>query len=118
MTEGIGEASLLLGAGRNTLQDVIDQKKSEEALPLVQMAKETSRTAVPARSSRVSRPDLAQRIREARTAAGLSQKRLGELMNLSQGGISYLEQGRVDEATAEKALRLIEEEGQVLSGSD
>lgn len=100
------------------LQDVIDQKKSEEALPLVQMAKETSRTAVPARSSRVPRPDLAQRIREARTAAGLSQKRLGELMNLSQGGISYLEQGRVDEATAEKALRLIEEEGQVLSGSD
>ena len=56
-----------------------------------------------------SRPDLGAEIQKKRTEAGLSQKALGDLMGLSQGSISYLEQGRVDEETAARALQLIKQ---------
>ncbi|MCR4876960.1 MAG: helix-turn-helix domain-containing protein [Clostridiales bacterium] len=54
-------------------------------------------------------PELGKKIQEARLAAGLSQKALAERLAVSQGRISYMEQGKVDEETAETALRLIEE---------
>lgn len=61
------------------------------------------------RLRREPRPDLGQKVHEARIAAGMSQKQLADLMGLSQGSVSYIEQGKTDEAQAEKALQFIAE---------
>jgi transcriptional regulator with XRE-family HTH domain len=63
--------------------------------------------ARPARARKSRNPELGRKIQEARQAAGLSQKALASLLGLSQGSISYMEQGRVDEETAERVLTLI-----------
>ena len=60
-------------------------------------------------ASRSVKPSLGRAIQEARLAAGLSQKALGEMLGLSQGSISYMEQGKTDEATVKKVLALIRE---------
>lgn len=63
--------------------------------------------ARPARARKSRNPELGRKIQEARQAAGLSQKALASMLGLSQGSISYMEQGRVDEETAERVLTLI-----------
>ena len=63
--------------------------------------------ARPARARKSRNPELGRKIQEARQAAGMSQKALASLLGLSQGSISYMEQGRVDEETAERVLTLI-----------
>ncbi len=54
-------------------------------------------------------PELGARLKEARLAAGLSQKTIAEKLGVSQGGVSYMEQGKVDEETLQKALQIISE---------
>ena len=61
------------------------------------------------RASHPLQPELGRSIQEARTAAGLSQKAVADRMGLSQGRISYMEKGKVDEETAERVLQIIRE---------
>lgn len=53
---------------------------------------------------------LGRQIREAREAAGLSQKALGDLMGFHQSRISLMERGQVDEPSTAEILRIIEAE--------
>ncbi len=53
---------------------------------------------------------LGRQIREAREAADLSQKALGDLTGFPQSRISLIERGQVDEATTADILKAIEEE--------
>ena len=53
---------------------------------------------------------LGRQVREAREAAGLSQKAVGELTGYPQSRISLMEKGQIDDAEGEKILRAIEEE--------
>ncbi|MBR2822721.1 MAG: helix-turn-helix domain-containing protein [Clostridia bacterium] len=53
---------------------------------------------------------LGRQIRDAREAAGLSQKALGDLVGVPQSRISLIERGNVDEATTADILKAIEEE--------
>ena len=55
------------------------------------------------------RKDLGEQIRKARMAAGLSQKAVAELLGVSQGSVSYMEQGRINEENAEKVIAILEE---------
>ena len=52
---------------------------------------------------------LGWQIRDARKTAGLSQNEVGSLIGVSQGRISLIERGQVEEETAAEILRLIEE---------
>ena len=61
------------------------------------------------RAGKEHRPDLGKQLQEARLSAGLNQKAVADLLGVSQGSVSYMEQGRVDEETAEKVLSLIAE---------
>ena len=53
---------------------------------------------------------LGANIREAREQAGLSQKALGDLLQMPQTRISLMERGKVDEATAERVLAVLAQE--------
>ena len=53
---------------------------------------------------------LGRQIREAREAADLSQKALGDLLGFPQSRISLIEKGQVDEATTADILNAIAEE--------
>ena len=53
---------------------------------------------------------LGRQIREAREAADLSQKTLGDLTGFPQSRISLIERGQVDEATTADILKAIEDE--------
>lgn len=53
---------------------------------------------------------LGANIRDTRAEIGLSQKEMGDLLGFSQGKISLIERGKVDEATAKEILRVLEEE--------
>ena len=87
------------------LNELIESRK-REAEPVPAPSVPRKRPA-----ARAIRSDLGEKIQKARSAAGLSQKALGELMGLSQGSISYLEQGKVDEETAGRVLSVIAENG-------
>ena len=52
---------------------------------------------------------LGWQIRDARKTAGLSQNEVGSLIGVSQGRISLIERGQVEEETAAEILRLIGE---------
>ena len=62
-----------------------------------------------ARARRPLRPELGKQIQEARAAARLSQKAVADLLHISQGSVSYMEQGRVDEETCRSVLQAIAE---------
>lgn len=59
------------------------------------------------RSMRAPDPELGKAVHDARVAAGLSQKELARIMGMSQGSISYMEQGKTDQEQANRALALI-----------
>ena len=50
---------------------------------------------------------LGSNIRDAREAAGLSQKALGNMLQLPQTRVSLIERGKVDEATGKKILQML-----------
>ena len=52
---------------------------------------------------------LGRQVRDAREAAGLSQKAVGDLVGFPQSRISLIERGQVDESTTAEILRAIEE---------
>jgi len=52
---------------------------------------------------------LGWQLRDARKAAGFSQQEVGDLIGVSQGRISLMEKGQVDEETAAEIRRLIAE---------
>ncbi len=59
----------------------------------------------PAVSAPSTNPALGARIREARKAAGLSQKILAKIMRISETRLIAMELGEVDEEQAERAIR-------------
>ena len=59
------------------------------------------------RSMRAPDPELGKAVHDARVAAGLNQKELARMMGMSQGSISYMEQGKTDQEQANRALALI-----------
>lgn len=61
---------------------------------------------------------LGRQIRDAREAAGLSQKALGDLVGFPQSRISLIEKGQVDEATKTRILRAVEAELSRRAGAD
>ncbi len=91
--------------GRRILQmlnEIIEKKGNGKTAP------EKKAAAVPrAPAQPVFRPELGAEIREARLRAGLSQKQVAGLMGISQGRISYMEQGKTDEENARRVIRLI-----------
>ena len=94
---------------KKILQMLSSLSESQENPAQVTMAELLSPERESRRPRREVRPDLGQKVRSARIAAGMSQKQLAERMSLSQGSVSYLEQGKTDEAQAAEALRHIEE---------
>ena len=66
-------------------------------------ASEGRRSAIPVRA------ELGKQMREARLAAGLSQKKIADRLGVSQGNVSYMEQGKIDEKTLQRVLQIIEE---------
>ncbi len=65
----------------------------------------------PSRTQQAYQPELGRAIHEARLRAGLSQKQLADLLGLSQGRVSYMEQGRTDEEGARRAISAMEAAG-------
>ena len=93
----------------------VDQATADQILQALAKHEETAaaeaaekRPAPEPRTRKPLMPELGQRIQAARKEAKLSQKDVADMLGLSQGSVSYMEQGRVDEETAEKVLRLIQ----------
>lgn len=95
--------------GRKILQmlnALIENQQNQTALS---PAEEITPARKRARAAHPPVPELGEKIREARVHAGLSQKAIADMLGLSQGRVSYMEQGKVDEETAAKILSLIAE---------
>ena len=84
------------------LEETIEKKRNESL-----MASKMNPSPKQARAHTPANPELGKMIQRARVAAGLSQKEVGEMLGLSQGRVSYMEQGKTDEETAQKVIRLI-----------
>ena len=128
---GIRDARMAAGLSQKELGDLlevpqtrislmergkVDQATADRVLRVLADRQEELRAAtakgmkLPAPEERnQGNPELGQRISEARRAAGLSQKELAAMLGLSQGSVSYMEQGRVNEENAERVLQMIRE---------
>ena len=82
-------------------------KQAEEIIHRIQGAPRHRSTGVK-KVRKTTKVLLGRQIRDAREAAGLSQKAVGDLVGFPQSRISLIERGQVDESTTAEILRAIE----------
>ena len=92
--------------GRLELGEV-SEKRAEEIIHRINGAPRHKGTG-PRRIKKTTKVLLGRQIRDAREAADLSQKAVGDLVGYPQSRISLMEKGQVDEATTAAILRAIE----------
>ncbi len=87
----------------------VTEERAEEVIRRINGAPRREPTGGRKRVKRTDQVLLGSRIRDARIAAGMSQKEVADLIGMSQGRVSLMEKGKVDESVAEEILRRITE---------
>ena len=95
---------------RMELGNVTEERAKEVIRRIHGGPRHNSKDSVQHKVKKTAKVLLGRKIREAREAAGLSQKALGDLINCHQSRVSLMEKGQVDEAATAVILQTIAEE--------